>query len=78
VPETWAKRAYYDRPIEHSLDAIKAARATTLDILVRMTEEEWLRPGTHNEIGLYTPEVWLGIYSRHCHEHAEQMLRAVG
>ncbi|MBK6663285.1 MAG: DinB family protein [Thermoflexaceae bacterium] len=76
--EIWAKRAYYDRPIEHSLDAIKAARATTLDILVRMTEEEWQRPGTHNEIGLYTPEVWLGIYSRHCHEHAEQMLRAMG
>lgn len=76
--EVWARRVYYDRPIEGSLDAIRAARATTAEILERMTEAEWQRAGTHNEIGVYTPEVWLGIYARHCHDHAEQLLRAAG
>ncbi|MBI2766663.1 MAG: DinB family protein [Chloroflexi bacterium] len=76
--EVWAKRVYYDRPIEPSLAAIKAARESTVDILNRMTPGEWQRAGTHNEIGVYTPEVWLEIYARHCHDHANQILHAAG
>jgi hypothetical protein len=76
--EVWAKRVYYDRPIEPSLAAIKAARESTVDILNRMTDAEWQRAGTHNEIGLYTPEIWLEIYARHCHDHAQQILHAAG
>jgi len=77
--DVWAKRLYYHgRPIANSLAAIEAARATTLEILERMSEDEWQRAGTHNELGRYTPEVWLEVYARHCHEHAEQLLRAAG
>jgi hypothetical protein len=39
----YARRLYYDRPIGPSLDAVKAARASTATILERLTEEEWRR-----------------------------------
>ncbi len=77
--DVWAKRLWYgDRPIGNALAAIAAARATTVEVLERMAEDDWQRAGTHNELGRYTPEVWLEIYARHCHEHAEQLLRAAG
>src|SRR5712672_2157952 len=37
----FARKLHYDRPIQTSLDAFKAARATTADILERMGEAEW-------------------------------------
>ncbi len=50
----FAERLYYDaRPIAASLDALKAARATSLEILERLTEAEWARAGTHSESGAY-------------------------
>ncbi|MQA29334.1 MAG: hypothetical protein GEU82_05760 [Luteitalea sp.] len=75
--EVFAERLYYkDRPIEASLDAFNAARRTTAEILERLTEAEWLREGTHSEIGRYTIERWLEIYSGHAHGHATQILVA--
>ena len=76
--ELWSRRVYYDRPIAPSLDALRAARASTTEILRRMTDQEWLREGTHSELGRYTPEIWLEIYVRHAQEHAAQIQRAVG
>jgi hypothetical protein len=74
--EEFARRLYYDRPIEASLEAFKSARRTTGDILDRMSEAEWAREGTHSEIGRYTAERWLEIYAVHAHAHAEQILVA--
>jgi hypothetical protein len=74
----YARRLYYDRPIETSLAAVRAARASTATILERLTEEEWLREGTHSESGRYSVEDWLRIYAAHAHDHAAQMLRAGG
>ena len=76
--EIWAERVYYDRPIELSLAAFEAARASTVPILRRMTGAEWQREGSHNDLGRYTPEIWLEIYVRHAREHAEQIRRALG
>jgi hypothetical protein len=78
--EEFARRLYYDRPIEASLDAFKSARRTTAEILDRMTEAEWAREGTHTEHGRYTVERWLEIYAAHAHNHAEQisLARAAG
>src|SRR6185295_14676728 len=70
--DEFVRRLYYDRPIEASLDAFKAARRTTTEILERMTETDWAREGTHTEHGRYTVERWLEIYSVHAHRHAEQ------
>jgi hypothetical protein len=72
----FARRLYYDRPIEASLEAFAAARQTTAEILDRLTEREWAREGTHSESGRYTVEDWLEIYAAHAHEHAAQIRRA--
>jgi hypothetical protein len=72
----YARRLYYDRPIETSLAAVRAARASTATILERLTEEEWLRDGTHSESGRYSVEDWLRIYAAHAHDHAAQITRA--
>src|SRR5690348_443665 len=45
--DEFARRLYYDRPIEASLDAFKSARRTTGEILDRMSEADWAREGTH-------------------------------
>ena len=73
----WARRLHYDdRPIGPSLDALAAARATTADLLDRLSADEWRRSGTHTESGAYGVERWLEIYAPHAHNHAEQILVA--
>jgi hypothetical protein len=78
--DEFARRLYYDRPIEASLDAFKAARRVTAELLEKLNETDWTREGTHTEHGPYTLERWLEIYATHAHEHAEQILvaRAAG
>jgi hypothetical protein len=71
--DQFARVLHYDRPIEASLEAFKAARRTTAEILDCMTEAEWKREGTHTEVGRYTVERWLEIYAAHAHGHAEQI-----
>jgi hypothetical protein len=76
--EEFARRLFYDRPIEASLDAFKASRRTTGEILDCMSEDDWRREGTHTEHGRYTIDRWLEIYSTHAHKHAEQIRVARG
>lgn len=76
--ELFARRLRYDRPIAASLDAIRAARASTAEILDRLDEADWRRDGRHPEHASYTVDDWLRIYAEHCHEHAEQIGRALG
>jgi hypothetical protein len=76
--EKFASALYYDRPIAGSLDAFKAARQTTAELLDRLSETEWLREGTHTEHGRYSVHRWLRIYADHAHEHARQILVARG
>jgi hypothetical protein len=74
--EEYARRLYYDRPIEASLAAFRAARACTAELLDRLTPDQWLRQGTHSESGAYSVERWLEIYAAHAHGHADQIRRA--
>jgi hypothetical protein len=71
--DEFARRLYYDRPIEASLEAFKHARRTTAEILDRLTEAEWLREGSHSEHGRYSVLQWLQIYAAHAHGHARQI-----
>ena len=71
--DEFARRLHYDRPIESSLDAFKASRRTTAEILDCLSEDDWRREGTHTEHGRYTIERWLEIYATHAHKHAEQI-----
>ena len=76
--DAFADRLYYaDRPIAASLDAFGAARRSTAEILDRMSEDEWLREGTHTEHGRYTVHSWLEIYAAHAHGHAQQIRAAI-
>ncbi|MCU1382619.1 MAG: DinB superfamily protein [Acidobacteria bacterium] len=77
--DQFARKLFYDRPIAASLDAFKAARRATAEILERMTDADWARAaGTHTQQGPYTADRWLAIYAPHAHAHAEQILVARG
>ncbi len=68
--------AYNERPdLAPSLEAFRAARATTAQIMSRMTDADWSRAGWHTESGHYTAETWLEIYAAHAHGHADQIRR---
>ena len=72
----WARRLHYDRPIETSLEVLQAVRGASQQLLMTLTPAEWSRAGTHSESGAYSVDRWLGIYSEHAHEHADQIRRA--
>jgi hypothetical protein len=74
--ETFAKKLFYDRPYQASLEAFKYARETTGQILDRLSPADWTREGTHSEVGHYTVEIWLSIYAEHAHNHADQIRKA--
>jgi len=71
--DQFARRLHYDRPLEASLEAFKAARRSTAELMDAMTEAEWGREGTHTEHGRYSVTRWLEIYSEHAHKHADQI-----
>ena len=60
-------------PIEISLAVFSAVRASSLEILKRLTEEHLENAGIHTESGQYTLETWLKTYINHPIEHAEQI-----
>lgn len=74
--DEFARRLHYDRPIEASLNAFKAARECTAELLDRLSEADWRRVGTHSQDGPYGVEIWLGNYGVHAHDHADQIRRA--
>lgn len=71
--DAFAARLYYDRPHEMSLDLFRCARASTVEILDRLTPAEWLREGTHSEAGRFGVHEWLRVYAEHAHKHARQI-----
>ncbi|MEP7214714.1 MAG: DinB family protein [Anaerolineaceae bacterium] len=77
--DLWRRKLSYNtRPIEGSLDAFRLARLTTAELVDGIAPGDWLRAGTHSESGPYSVETWLEIYSRHAHDHADQIRRARG
>jgi len=72
----FARRLFYDRPVQASLEAMKASRDTSAELLERLDDADWARTGTHTESGPYSIEMWLEIYARHGHDHADQIRRA--
>lgn len=74
--DEFARRLYYDRPHETSLEVFRLARESTAEILERLTPAEWQRAGRHSEVGTYSVEKWLTIYAAHAHKHARQIREA--
>lgn len=76
--DEFARRLYYDRPHEKSLELFRMVRSSTVDILERLTPAEWVREGRHSEMGAYGVELWLRMYAEHAHKHARQIRAARG
>lgn len=76
--DEFARRLHYDRPHEASLELFRAARASTAELMGCLSEADWLREGTHSEIGRYGLDTWLRIYAQHAHKHADQIRAARG
>jgi hypothetical protein len=76
--ELFARTLHYDRPVANSMLAFQAARASSGDLLDRLTEAQWAKVGTHPEHDRYSVERWLEIYAAHAHNHADQIKRARG
>lgn len=74
--ERWADRLHHDRPIDASLSVLRAVRTASLELLESLTDAEWARAGTHSESGPYSVDAWLGIYTAHPYDHADQIRRA--
>ena len=70
----FARQLHYDRPIETSLEAFRAARAASAELLGALTELQWSHVGFHTETGRYTVEDWLRIMAVHAEDHALQIL----
>jgi hypothetical protein len=71
--DRFADRLHYERPHEASLDLFRAARASTAELMGCLTEADWLREGTHSEVGRFGLDTWLRIYAPHAHRHADQI-----
>lgn len=70
-----ARLRYNERDLAPALLAFQAARATSLQVLDGLEEDDWRRAGTHSEHGAYSLEDWLRIYAVHAHQHADQIRR---
>ena len=76
--EAFASRLHYERPHEGSLELFRAARASTAELMGCLSEADWLREGTHTEVGRFGLDSWLRIYAPHAHKHADQIRIARG
>jgi hypothetical protein len=74
--DEFARRLYYDRPHEASLELFQCVRQSTAELLERLQPADWLREGTHSEMGRYSVDTWLRIYAEHAHKHARQIREA--
>jgi len=62
--DEYARRLKYnERDMQPSLEAFRAARASTAQIIDGMTLEDWNRAGSHTEHGRYSATDWLKIYA---------------
>ena len=75
----WAeceKLGYKDAPVENSIAVFAAVRAGSLDVIKRLEESDFAKFGEHSERGKFTVETWVTIYTKHPHDHGDQLARA--
>ncbi|OIQ72245.1 putative metal-dependent hydrolase YfiT [mine drainage metagenome] len=78
--EAWAKNptlGYEDSDVTNSIAVFKAVRASTLDLIKRLSPSDLERYGEHSDSGQYTLVQWLESYVGHPNEHADQLERAL-
>jgi hypothetical protein len=67
---------YASAPVENAIAVYAAVRASSLDLLKRLSESDLEKSGVHTEAGKYTIDKWLETYSKHPHDHGDQLVRA--
>jgi hypothetical protein len=75
----WAeceKLGYKDARVENSMAVFAAVRAGSLDVIKRLEESDLAKFGEHSERGKFTVETWVTIYTKHPHDHGDQLARA--
>jgi hypothetical protein len=78
-PENWARAFDYENhPLEAALATVEAVRANTAALVRRLPDDVWDKAAMHSELGAYTGERWLRIYSEHVEEHISQIKRVAG
>jgi hypothetical protein len=68
---------YSELAIANSLAIFAAVRASSLEILERLTQEQLLNSGVHSESGSYDVRTWISNYVSHPFDHAEQIIRQI-
>ena len=75
----WAscgKLGYESAPVENSIAVFAAVRAGSLDVIKRLEESDLAKFGEHSEKGKFTIETWFMAYTKHPHDHGDQLIRA--
>ena len=75
----WAsceKLGYESAPVENSIAVFAAVRAGSLDVIKRLEESDLAKFGEHSERGKFTIETWFMAYTKHPHDHGDQLIRA--
>lgn len=67
---------YVDAPVGNSIAVFVAVRASSFDLLQRLSEDDLQKFGTHSESGKFTIDKWLDSYTQHPHDHGDQLVRA--
>lgn len=67
---------YASAPVENAIAVYAAVRTSSLDLLKRLTESDLEKSGIHSEAGKYTVDRWLTTYTKHPHDHGDQLVRA--
>ena len=71
-----AELGYIDAPVQNSIAVFAAVRASSLDVLKRLSEGDLQKFGMHSESGKFTVDKWLEGYTKHPHDHGDQLVRA--
>jgi DinB family protein len=64
---------YGERPLESALALLTAARQSNVEIMERLSANEWERAGNHPEYGRYTISRLLETHAPHALAHLEQI-----
>jgi hypothetical protein len=67
---------YTSTPVENSIAVYAAVRASSLDVLKRLTESDLQKSGVHTEAGKYSIDTWIDKYTEHPRVHGDQLVRA--
>ena len=64
---------YKELPVDISLEVIKSVRASSLEIIKRLSIDQLENSGVHSESGPYSIKIWLQTYTQHPLDHANQI-----